>query len=419
MTEKNKRSQEEDYTSTKEGLAKIKILSEDENKIPSKSMGVFYNEKMRLNRSITSLALESYYNIYSRSDLFILDTMAASGVGPIRLIKEFEHIKKIIINDINPTAIDLIKTNLRINNLDQNDKRIEITQKDANYLMNELAVESFIQKNGSNGRPDIISIDPFGTPNRYLDAAMKAIRNENGLLCITATDTAVLFGVKPKACVRKYMAKPLVNEFSKEIGARILLYFISRIANINNIGIEPLLSVYHKHFVRIFACTYKDKRKIAKKINKSYGYILHCSECNFRAIVKMNGILKISKNCPKCQASNNLNFAGPLWVEKLHNKAFVEEIYSLSENKSYLANKTKTILSYIKDEVNMPFSYYNIHKLTKKLQLSFVPKMEDIILAINEKGCKASRTHFDFTSIKTDITLELLEQILKNLQTSM
>ena len=135
-----------------------------------------------------------------------------------------------------------------------------MSRKDSSYLFSEITQNSYNHTDNDQKKPNIISIDPFGTPNLYLDAAFKAIQKVNGLLCITATDTAVLFGVRPLSCIRKYMSKPLHTEYCKEVVARILLYFISRIANINNMGILPLLTFYNSHFIRVFCLTVFNQR---------------------------------------------------------------------------------------------------------------------------------------------------------------
>ena len=152
-----------------------------------------------------------------------------------------------------------------MNNINSKSPEILISQKDANLLFSEIAQNTCSHLKNSHERPNIISIDPFGTPNLYVDSAFKAIQRKSGLMCITATDTAVLFGVRPQACVRKYMSNPLRIEYCKEIGARILIYFVSRIANINNLGIIPLLTFYSSHFIRIFALTMKNQKKIPHK----------------------------------------------------------------------------------------------------------------------------------------------------------
>ena len=72
------------YKVIKEGLAYFYVNEEDYNAVPSKSMSVFYNKKMLLNRDITSLAINAYFSIYKPPSLIVLDSMAASGIGAIR-----------------------------------------------------------------------------------------------------------------------------------------------------------------------------------------------------------------------------------------------------------------------------------------------------------------------------------------------
>ncbi|MBN1216641.1 MAG: tRNA (guanine(10)-N(2))-dimethyltransferase [Candidatus Lokiarchaeota archaeon] len=389
----------------KEGRSKIYIYNNDLNAIPSKSMSVFYNKKMEINRDISSLAIQSYYNLYAKNDLIIVDSMAGSGVGSIRLLKECKNIEKIYINDINPVAKDLIYKNLILNNFSENNLRIEVKNYDANFLFNKIAFKSKFKK------PNVISIDPWGTPNCYINSAFKTIIKDNGLMCITATDTAVLFGVKSDVCLRKYMAKPLHNEFCKEIGTRILLYFISRIANINNMGILPLLSFYSNHFIRVFVKTFKNKNQIIKNI-KNYGYIFYCEKCGNRFALKNKDITHI-KICELCKSNNNLNYAGPLWLDKIHQLEFLNSILILNYESDYKnKNKIQKIINICKNEIDMPSNYYNLHKISKKNNFGNIPKIQTLIDIISEKGYKVSRTHFDFLSIKTNMDIKSLEKIL-------
>lgn len=156
----------------------------DENSIPSKSMAVFYNKKMEINRDITSLAVNAYNSIINQDPLTIVDSMAASGISSIRLLKECKNIKQVYINDINPIAVDLIHKNISLNELHNHSANIEVSRKDSNYLFSEIAQNSYFRPNNNRKKPNIISIDPFGTPNLYLDTAFKAIQKVNGLLCI-------------------------------------------------------------------------------------------------------------------------------------------------------------------------------------------------------------------------------------------
>jgi tRNA (guanine26-N2/guanine27-N2)-dimethyltransferase len=390
------------YITKQEGSVEFLLHEIDNNAIPSKSMNVFYNKRMEINRDISILAIIAYSKIFSQESLVVVDSMAASGVGPIRLLKNTNNVEKIYINDINPVAVELIKNNLELNEIEP--KQAEVFNKDANLLFSEISRSSAL--------PNVISIDPFGTPNLYLDSAFKAIKKDKGLLCITATDTAVLFGVKPKVCIRKYMAKPLHTNYCKEIGARILISFISRIANINNLGIVPLLTFYSNHFIRIFAMSFRGKSKILKTLPKSYGYIIHCKNCGSRSSIIEN-LLNVPQNCPICLNEKHLSYSGPLWVGELHQKSYLDEIDILNEKFNFKnKNRIRKILKFALNEINMPISYFNVHKLCQQVKLSYIPKLDNLINLIKENGYKASRTHFDFLSIKTNMRIDDLKSLL-------
>ncbi len=403
--------EKKDLKLIREGAAELFVHSTDKDSIPSKSMQVFYNKKMEINRDISCLAVTAYNKLFNQESLNIVDSMAASGISSIRMLKECKNIKRIYINDLNPVAIDLIHKNLSLNNLDDSPIEIEVSRKDATLLFSELAQKSYTKLKKEESKPNIISIDPFGTPNLYVDSAFKAIQKIKGMICITATDTPVLFGLRPKACIRKYMSKPLHTEYCKEIGARILIYFISRMANVNKIGITPLLTFYSGHFIRIFALTFKNQKYIST-LFKYYGYIVHCNNCGYRNTYQDN-ILKMPSECPICYKKDKLDYAGPLWIEKIHNKSFLKMIINSNENINY-SNKKKIskILQFAIDEIDMPVSYYDIHKLSQKLKLQSVPKMDIVLNKIRQVGYRASRTHFEFTSIKTNMKIDVIKKTL-------
>ena len=398
----------------KEGSADFYIPAVDDQSIPSKSMEVFYNKIMELNRDVTNSAINAYFKLFNQKGLVIVDSMAASGISSIRIIKECEHVKKIFINDINPIAVDLIRKNIALNKIDVSAVQIEICEKDANFLFAEIAQNSFLNSNSEQQKPNVISIDPFGTPSPYVSSAFNAIQRNVGLMCVTATDTAVLFGVRPNACIRKYMSKPLHVEYCKEIGARILVYFLSRIANVNKLGIIPLLTFYANHFIRVFLLTFKDKKKISSFFN-NYGYIIHCINCGHRQAFQDNYLHLIEK-CPLCCEREKLSYAGPLWIGDLHEKKFLDELILTNKNSNHNNKKRiEKLLNLALGELNMPISYYNIHKLSQKLKTPIVPKIEDILVAIRKKGYKVSRTHFDFLSIKTNMDVKSLSNCLLEL----
>lgn len=65
-------------------------------------------------------------------------------------------------------------------------------------------------------RFDVIDLDPYGCPNKFLDGAVQSIK-DGGLLLVTATDMAVLAGNTPEACFVKYGSVPLKTKACHEM----------------------------------------------------------------------------------------------------------------------------------------------------------------------------------------------------------
>ena len=77
---------------------------------------------------------------------------------------------------------------------------------------------------------DVIDLDPYGTPVTFLDSAVQSIA-EGGMLCVTATDSAVLCGGNPEVCYTKYGSISLKRGYCHEMAIRILLQCIDAHAN--------------------------------------------------------------------------------------------------------------------------------------------------------------------------------------------
>ena len=68
-------------------------------------------------------------------------------------------------------------------------------------------------------RFDVIDLDPYGSPTPFLDAAVQSVA-DGGMLCITATDMAVLCGNSPETCYTKYGAIALKSKSCHEMALR-------------------------------------------------------------------------------------------------------------------------------------------------------------------------------------------------------
>ncbi|MHA1796367.1 MAG: tRNA (guanine(10)-N(2))-dimethyltransferase [Promethearchaeota archaeon] len=368
-----------------------------------KSMPVFYNPIQEINRSLTLLAYRAFQNSKqqknSEESFHILDSMAASGIRTLRLAKFLDKPFSITANDLNPLAIHLIRKNMELNHLSES---IYLTNDDCLHLMTNSKVKREFF--------DIIDIDPFGTPNIFISPALHAIKKE-GLLAITATDTPVLFGVRKNACIRKYNVFPLRSTFSKEVGLRVLLYYIAKHAHPLMRAIKPMLSVSFDHYIRVFVQIIKGEEAIRTNIQNT-GYILWCAKCDWRGTTDLN-ILNVPHQCPNC--GSKLDFGGPLWIGEIHEDKFVQELneINLEVPKEVIPSKARIerTLQRISEEISFPLGYYDVHKICDKLQIS-VSSMKEIEDAIKSQGFNFARTHVEAHAIKSNIDIESLKAIL-------
>jgi len=363
----------------------IKIKTPKAEKI-SKEMQVFYNPIMSLNRDISVLLLNSI----NKKNLQIADPLAATGVRSIRFLKELtkNKIKKIYINDYNKDAIRLIKENLIFNKINyKNNKKIIIKNQDANlFLLNSTGF-------------DYIDIDPFGSPNFFLDAACRRIARD-GILAVTATDTSALCGTFPKACIRKYWATPKKDVIMHETGLRILIRKIQLVASQYDKALTPIFSYSKEHYMRVFLRNEKGKNKV-DEVLKQHGYF---------------------------------NSAGPLWLGNLWDKNLCSKIYNES-SKNRILNKNNELIKFlrtIKEESKIKsVGFYDLHDICENPKkpkvfwnlkilnfqvnkIKHLQKKETIINKIKKIGYKASDTHFKGEGIRSNIPFNKLIKILKS-----
>lgn len=346
------------YQIITEGKAKIKIAKE---KKISKKLPIFYNPVMKFNRDTAILIL----NTLDRKGMQICLPLAATGVRGIRFLLELRKgiVKNITFNDYNKNFKKIIMENLKLNKIKINNRIIKIYNKDANLLLLE-----------SSGF-DYIDIDPFGTPNPFLDSAVKRI-SRDGILAVTATDTAGLSGTYPQVCIRDYWAVPKRDWQMHETGLRILIRKCQLVGMQYEKALIPIFSFYKDHYFRaFFRC---------EKINE-----------------KINEIIKLHKK---------INNTGPMYVGKL----FDDKLLGKIDVKNIRDKELKKFLQIIKNENKInTIGFYGIHKICEKYKIKTIPKKEELIKRIKSKNYKASETHFSGTGIKSDIVLKELVKLLK------
>jgi tRNA (guanine26-N2/guanine27-N2)-dimethyltransferase len=363
---------------------------------PSKAP-VFYNPVMQLNRDVAVLALQAYQKIAKR-EISVCEPLTACGLRGIRFAAEVKGVKNVVMNDINQRAVELARFNVRLNSLTQ---KATVKHGDADILL--------ARHSAPRTRFDIIDIDPFGSPVRFLDSAISALR-DGGLIALTATDMAPLCGVHPKACIRKYGGKPLRTEYCHELAVRLLAGCLAMTAAKHDIGVNVVFSHRAEHYIRTYATIRYGAKNADENIN-GMGYLLHCFRCFHREQDDKMFAVHRSPTCSECGAP--LSLAGPLWLGRLFDARFCE----IMENEAFqrnLGHRTERMLGLIRTEVEAPITYFVVDRLCKSLKVP-VPPVREVVEALNKKGFHVSLTHFSSRGIRSDASASVMRETLSNL----
>ncbi len=370
-----------------EGFAKIKGFK---GKISRKDK-VFYNPKMRINRDLSVIILKIV-----RKNAEILDGFAATGIRGIRYLLEADA-KKVVFSDINPNAIELIKENLKNNNVLE---KAEIVKKDCRIVMLE-----------NPNKFDVIDIDPFGSPAIFIDAAAASLKNK-GLCFITATDLSALTGSNRKAGKRKYFIDVHRCDIMHDIAIRGLVSFIAREFAKHGKGIKVKLAYYKMHHIRIFLECERGKKKADTCLEKigSYGF---CQNCGYRAYFWDNSTNNPSK-CPICKSP--MVFSKNLWIDKYLDSEILKKMIKKSEQYD-IYSETVEFLEIIKKESEImekkDVFTYDIHFIAKTWKIKEMKDVQKIIYDLRSSGFFAAKSHIKPTTIITNADVKNLAKIIK------
>ena len=241
----------------------------------------------------------------------------------IRVAREIPSVDKVILNDLNPVAISAAKKSAKINDVED---KCAFSQKDVHVFLNE-------RNSKKKERYVIVDLDPFGSPSPYVDSLVRAVA-DGGLISVTATDTAVLYGKYPKVCFRKYGSKPINCSYSNEIAVRILISLIGLVAGRMDLSIEPIFAHSHRHYSRVYVKVHVNSNE-ANKLIDNLGYITHCFNCGDRKDHRL--VFSSPLSCSTCGKNNNddenkLSIAGPLWVKPIFDKRLITDILRTDGN---------------------------------------------------------------------------------------
>ena len=268
-------------------LAQFELDIDAQVELAKKSVD-FTKLTLESSKSMPSNGTSNGTTITSRTmhGVSIFEALAASGLRSLRYWKEVPGVRSIIVNDLDPVAVDMARENVGRNGM--NDVLVSNDEKDStsSFALRprgiQLQVGDATHEMYMSRRPpklyadqcnpsqlqqkpqyDVIDLDPYGSAAPFIDAAMQSIVN-GGLLAITCTDMAALGGSHPETCYGRYGSFPIQRSgYLQELALRILLYHVSVVAGRYGRTIKPVLSVGMAFYCRVFIEVYDDKAGVS------------------------------------------------------------------------------------------------------------------------------------------------------------
>eukprot|EP01133_Synstelium_polycarpum_P008675 gene8675-10187_t len=389
---------------------------------------VFYNPVQEFNRDLSILMIKKFietraaeHAVSKRKDtplrkVRILEALSATGLRSIRYAKEIEDLDFILSNDIEEAAVVSITKNRDLNGVDA--QKLRPNHGDATMVM--------YAHRDIGKQFDIIDIDPYGSPSIFIDGAVQSIA-EGGLLCVTATDSAVLCGNHPEACFHKYASVPLKGDFCHEMGVRILLQSLETAANRYKRHIVPVLSLSIDFYVRVFVRVYTSPLECKSSFSKMAN-IYSCVGCGSYQVQPLGVVEKVGKsikykmpvvskylestNCTHC--TKHLVMAGPFWNRPIHNKDVIKSALNHIEANPTAFNTSRRMFAMLTSAFeelhDVPF-YFRTDHFTSVLHLT-TPPTHFIRSGILNAGYQVSSSHVA-SVIKTNAPFEFLWDLFR------
>ena len=342
----------------------------------SKELKVFYNPVMKLNRDMSLLLIKSYFD----KPITFCDPMIASGIREMRFLKTIpEMFESMTVGDISKDALEDAKKNFKNNSISE-DKVTFLHQNAINTIASQFY--------------HFIEVDPFGSPVPFLDIALQRMKH-NGILSVTATDTAALCGTYPKKTLRRYGIHVKFLHCYEELGLRNLISYAQKEAAKHDKQLKVVLSYSSDHYYKVFFKVLDGAQKALEDVKNLKYYT-----CDPKTQRIEFSEFRLSKD-----------YLGPIYTGELCDKRLVEKMIG---NLNLLEDKKKIekLLTLISEEIDV-FGYFNTHKLQKSFKIGSNLKFSEIMEKLQEKGFEVSKPHNNRLGIKSNCSYEDIVEILK------
>ena len=286
----------------------------------------------------------------------ILDALSASGLRALRYAHEIPFATTVTANDILKAAAEAIERNATYNGLLD---KINISVDDALAHMYSLIARELRRINlAPKSKPsacekyDVLDLDPYGSAAPFLDAAVQAVRDDGGLLCVTCTDSGVwASNGYPEKCYALYGGVPVKGWYSHEVGIRLILHAIETSAAKYGLAMEPLLSLSVDFYSRVFVRIRKSPSMVKFQGGKNM-VVYSCGGCGSwttqllmrnkpapnkkgSGIFYKHGFTRAptaDQSCEHC--ASTMHLAGPMYAGRIHSPEFIKSVITEADEAS-------------------------------------------------------------------------------------
>ena len=389
----------------------------------------------------------------------ILDALSATGLRALRYAHEISFTTLVTANDLLQTATEAIKLNVQHNKLED---KISVNTGNALTHMYKFVGDDCKDIKGQpkhSEKYDVIDLDPYGTAALFLDAAVQAVRDDGGLLCVTCTDAGVWASNSyPEKSYSLYGGTPLKGVMSHEGGLRLILHAIATSAARYGLAMEPLLSLSIDFYARVFVRITKSANDVKFLAGKTM-IINNCDSGCGAWTTQTIGKNKLTKdksgksffwkhvfgpaslggdNCPHCGMKTHL--AGPMYAGPIHSPEFIKKILddlpNVSKDTYHTTDRIEGMLNLALEEIFPleedpdsptatsktrkydhsiidPAPFFFIPSALSKVIHCVTPHENAIRGALRHLGYWCSRSHAKPGSIKTNAPWDVIWDIMR------
>ena len=268
----------------------------------------------------------------------------------------FLGVREIVCNDYDATAVAYVRRNCRHNGVEH---LVTPSRADAAALLHAAR--------GRRDRFDVVDLDPYGTAAPFLDAAVQAVADD-GLLCVTCTDVAVLCGNTPAACNARYGSVSMRAPFRHEMALRVLLRCVESHANRYGRYTTPVISLSVDFYVRVFVRVRTGRREANASATR-LALVFLCGGCGAYALQPLVSLEDgryhpataptVAPACAHCGARQTVG--GPVWSAPLHDREFIGRLTAEDGGgvpaSLGTAQRVRGMLQLMTEELDVPLYY--------------------------------------------------------------